>query len=248
VTATAYRIADRIVGRITTVTICVSERERRLGVAARTCGADRTVVIHNGVPSPAVARRGERSDGRARIITVGRLQAPKDPVTFVRALARLAPDSFTATLVGDGPDREAVEAEVRRLGLAERVKLAGDRRDVPELLAEGDVFVLSTASEGLPMSILEAMAAGLPVVASHVGGIPEVVEDGRTGLLVPPGDDRALAAAIGRLVADPGLQAELGRAGHDRARRCFAVEVFRRSHVDLYRRELAARGLPLPPP
>ena len=101
-----------------------------------------------------------------------------------------------------GPTAPTLEAEIDRLGIGDRVRLVGERRDVPELLAGADVFVLSSASEGMPVSVLEAMAAGLPVVASRVGGVPELVVDGETGLLVEPGDPDELAAALGRLLAD----------------------------------------------
>jgi glycosyltransferase involved in cell wall biosynthesis len=110
------------------------------------------------------------------------------------------------------------------------------------------VFALSSRSEGAPLSILEAMAAGLPVVSSRVGGVPELVVDGETGLLVPPGDPEALAVALGRLVADPGLRRRLGAAGRERTQRCFDVRRQRQDHLDRYARELIRRGLPEPAP
>ena len=180
-------------------------------------------------------------------MTVGRLQAPKDPITLVRALAELG-------ATGRGGDRRrrprpaAVESEVRRLGLESVVRLAGERDDVGELLAGADLFVLSSRSEGLPLSILEAMAAGLPVVASSVGGVPELVVEGETGLLVPPGDPHALAAAMERLLDDPALRRRLGAAGRTRVSEHFDLAVARRAHLDLYRALLADAGLPLPSP
>ena len=128
------------------------------------------------------------------------------------------------------------------------VRLAGERDDVGELLAAADLFVLSSRSEGLPLSILEAMAAGLPVVASDVGGVPELVVDGETGLLVPPGDPHALAAAIDRLLDDPDLRRRLGAAGRLRVSEQFDLESTQRAHLDLYRTLLADAGLPLPSP
>ena len=240
-----YRWADRLMAPLTTTTVCVSERERSAGVAARTCRARDTVVIPTAVDAGAVPQA--RHDGSPpRVITVGRLAAPKDPVTLVRALARVHGSPFTATIVGDGPDRAAVEAEIRAAGLEGVVELAGERHDVPRLLADADVFVLSTRSEGAPLSVLEAMAAGLPVVASAVGGVPEIVADGATGLLVPPDDAAALAAALEQLLADAALRRRLGAAGRERVRVRFDLAELQRAHLELYARELARVGRPMP--
>ena len=122
------------------------------------------------------------------------------------------------------------------------MRLLGTRDDVPALLAEAGIFVLSSRSECLPMSVIEAMAAGLPVVATAVGGIPELVEHERTGILVPPGDARALAAALSRLAGDAGLRQRMGEAGRARAEEHFDVSGFRRAHVELYARQLALKG------
>lgn len=242
--ARLYRWADRLVRPLTTMTICVSRRERAAGVTAGTCDAARTVVIPNAVDVASVPRSRPDRRGRPLILAVGRLKAPKDFVTLVRALRSLPPGSFDAVIVGEGPDRSRLEEEIRGLGLEHRVRLAGERRDVPELLAAADLFVLSSASEGMPVSVLEAMAAGLPVVASRVGGVPEQVADGVTGLLVEARDPDQLAAALARLTRDPGLRARLGAAGRARAEQAFDLEPFRRAHVELYSRELARRGLP----
>ena len=241
-----YRVAERALRPLTTMTICVAESERRAGLEAGTCDEATTVVIRNGVELPSAAAVESRS-GPYRLVTVGRLQAPKDPLTLVRALGELGGPG-EAVIAGDGPDRPAVEGEVRRLGLQSVVRLAGERDDVGELLAKADLFVLSSRSEGLPLSILEAMATGLPVVASRVGGVPELVVDGETGLLVPPGDPHALAAAIERLLDDPALRRRLGTAGRTRVSEHFDLASARRAHLDLYRALLADAGLPLPSP
>jgi glycosyltransferase involved in cell wall biosynthesis len=242
-----YRVSDRLMAPLTTVTICVSEAELAAGLEAGTCRAERSVVIHNAVDVAAVPR--SRHDRAVpRLIAVGRLKAPKDFLTFVRALAVLPAQDYEAVIVGDGPDRGAVEAEVRRLGLEDRVQLAGERGDVAELLASSDVFVLSSRSEGLPVSVLEAMAAELPVVASRVGGLAELVVEGETGLLVPPGDQTALSEALGRLVGDGELRRKLGAAGRARAESSFDLSEFRRAHLDLYDRQLGLAGAVAEPP
>ena len=242
-----YRVSDRLMAPLTTVTICVSETELAAGLEAGTCSAERSVVIHNAV-DVATAPRSRHDRATPRLIAVGRLKAPKDFLTLIRALAALADQEYEALIVGDGPDRSEVEDEIQRLGLEGRVQLAGERSDVPELLAASDVFVLSSRSEGLPVSVLEAMAAELPVVASGVGGLAELVVDGETGILVRPSDPSALAAALSSLIADPAERRRLGAAGRARAEERFDLEPFRRAHVELYSRELARRGLPVPAP
>ena len=239
-----YRWADKLMDPLTSVTICVSETERAAGLAARTCRAQRTVVIPNAVDVGAAP--GARHDGDPpRVVSVGRLAAPKDALTLLRALTDVAPAPFSALLVGDGPDRPELEASIRALGLEDTVTLAGSRSDVPALLAAADVFVLSSRSEGAPFSILEAMAAGLPVVASNVGGVGELVVDGETGLLVPPADPGRLAEALRRVLRDAALRRRLGAAGRARAAERFDLRALQRAHLELYARELARRRVPV---
>jgi glycosyltransferase involved in cell wall biosynthesis len=151
--------------------------------------------------------------------TVTRLSPQKAPLDFVRAaaaVARVAPQSFFM-MVGDGPLRPEVEALAQELGLAERLILTGLRQDVPELLAAFDVFVLSSLWEGLPRVLPQAMATGLPVVATAIDGSAEVIEHGVNGLLTPPGDPPALAQAVLQLLQDRSLAQRMGEAGRARA-------------------------------
>jgi glycosyltransferase involved in cell wall biosynthesis len=234
--ARAYLWADRLMSPLTTTTICVADSELRAGLRARTCRPDRTVVIRNGV-APGPPPRPSRA-GPVTVLAVGRLRPPKDFPTLVRAVARLEPGAVRLEIAGDGPERAALASEIERLGLDGTVELLGTRSDVPDLLAAADVFVLSSDSEGLPMSVLEAMAAGVPVVATAVGGVPELVRDDETGLLVPPRDPGALAAALGKLAADPELRRRLGGAGRRRVENEFSLDAFHRAHLDVYRAAL----------
>ena len=151
-------------------------------------------------------------------------------------------------IVGDGPDRPRLEEEIRSGGLSDAVRLARERHDVPRLLAAADVFRAGEPVRGPPGLGSGGHGGGLPVVASRVGGVPEQVVDGETGLLVDPGDPKPLAAALERLTGDPALRRRLGAAGRARAEERFDLEPFRRAHLELYSRELATRRLPAPMP
>ena len=238
-----YLAADRLMRPLTTMTICVSDTERAAGLAMRTCRAERTTVIRNAVELQAA--RPEPTAEPPLALSVGRLKAPKDFWTLVQAMALLSSGGCRLRIAGDGPERAALNEEIGRLGLTGVVELLGDRDDVVELLRQSHLFVLSSRSEGMPMSVLEAMASGVPVVASAVGGLPELVADEESGLLVEPGDPQALAAAISRLVEDTALRQRFAAAGHARARQLFDPERWRREHVDLYRRLLDDRGTPV---
>ena len=234
-----YLWTHRLIRRLATRIVCVAEQELALGVAVGACSVERSVVIYNGIDVGAAIQA--RPDGDPPVVvTVGRLKAPKDYATLVQALGRLQAGSFRAVLIGGGPDRPLVEEAIREHGLETGVELLGERDDVPEQLAEADVFALSSTSEGLPLSVIEAMAAGLPVVATAVGGVPELVVEGETGLLAPARDPEALAQALGQLLDDRGLRERLGEAGRARAEERFDLPRFREAHIALYRSLLAA--------
>jgi len=200
------------------------EQGRRAGIGR---DADRRVVV-NGVDRRAHLRWRDRDAIRRRLglgrravlfLQLGNLKPQKDPLTFARASCRIAPRLRSAHfwIAGDGPLRQQVEQIAAASALTDRLRVLGWRRDVDELLAAADVMVLSSRFEGLPMAVLRAMAAGLPVVATAVDGTPEAVDHGRTGLLVAPGDREALAAAMLALGGDPRLRGRMGRAARSRS-------------------------------
>lgn len=242
--AAAYLWADRLVEPLATAVVCVSETELRAGLAAGTCREERTTVIPNAVdPGPAV-ERAPATNGPLELVSVGRLAEPKDFATLLSAVAALPPATVRVVLLGDGPQREALQAQVAELAIADAVELAGEVDDVRARLDRADAFVLSSRSEGMPLSVLEAMAAGLPVVASDVGGVHEVVVDGETGRLVPAGDATALAAALSELADQPELRERWGGAGRQRIEERFALGTWRAAHLALYERLLSASGRP----
>lgn len=188
------------------------------------------VVVHHGFDQEAVVRgTAARATARGRlgfsaddvlVGTVGAFRPEKNQRLLVESFSRIAPRDprLRLLLVGYGGLQEPLRAQAERAGLADRVTFTGRRDDVQELLPALDVFALSSLQEGLPLSLLEAMATGIPCVATAVGGVPEVLTDGREGFLVPPGDARGLAAAIQRLVDDEDLRGRMGAAAAGTAR------------------------------
>jgi len=171
------------------------------------------------------------------VVTLARLSPQKGIDTLVTA-AGLVPEA-KFLVVGDGPERTALEAQAESLGISSRVSFLGHRRDVPALLASADVFALPSLFEGLPLSVLEAMAAAKPVVASRIGGTDEAVVDGVTGILVPPSDPAALAQAIRTVLADPQLAARMGGAGRARVHEAFTAQAMARGVEAVYDELLA---------
>ena len=205
--------------------VSISEFNRR--VITDECGdpgRDKLPVIHTGVDIEHFRPSVDAStDHPFSVVCVGTLHEVKGQVHLIRACARLAADglAFVCHLVGDGPDRRMLEREVDRLGLEGRVVLAGllDRSALSDVLRTAHVLVAPSVPtregkrEGIPVVLMEAMSSGLPVVASRLSGIPELVEDGQSGILVQPGDPAQLASALRRLADDPGLRRRLASRG-----------------------------------
>jgi glycosyltransferase involved in cell wall biosynthesis len=161
------------------------------------------------------------------ILSIARLVTDKDHATLLRAFRRVAEQDPRARLwiAGDGPLQPVLAAQIDRGGLEERVKLLGFRADIPRLLASADMLAITSVREGLPNVALEAMAARRPVVATAVSGTPELVRDGETGLLVPPGSPEALAHALGALVGDPVRRRQMGERGRRRVEQWFEASI-----------------------
>lgn len=209
---------------------------RELGI-----DGSRMEVLYNGVdtgsfrPRDALSQAGA-SDGRLRIGSVGRLVPVKNYTLLLNAFARLPPGECQLILVGEGPERGALESLADGLGIRDRVEFAGHRDDVPDLLRTLDIFVLPSLSEGMSNTLLEAMATGVAVVASDVGGNREIIESERSGLLFRSGDTAAAAAQLLRLITNPELRRAVGGAGAARVRGTFSIEAMLGRYEELYRR------------
>jgi len=242
----AHWLADRMGARWAEAITCCSDAVREFVLARLNGQASKLITIHNGInldafSSPGVVSRSElklRDDGFV-IGTVSRLDEPKKGLTvLLRALADMAKRDglppWQCLLVGDGPARQRLRSLTAKLGLAEQVVFAGMRRDVARVLPAMDVFVCPSLYEGFGIAIVEAMAAGRPIIASAVGGIPEIVVDRDTGLLVPPGDAAALADAMVALLTHRDQARVMGMRGRERAREKFSIETTIQRHQHMY--------------
>jgi L-malate glycosyltransferase len=203
-------------------------------------------VIWNGLPDSAFRETTPalpRTPGLLRVGMIARMNTPaKNHSVFLRAAARLRLEFPQAEFVvaGDGPLRTKLEAEAAHLGLGDRMRFLGDRRDIPAVLASLDVSVLPSASESLSNAILESMAAGVPVVASNVGGNPELVTDDR-GMLVPAEDEMSLSVAVARMLRESDLRRRMGPNCRHFARENFTLDKMRQAHEALYADLLASK-------
>lgn len=226
----AYRCATRVVANSPSAATVL---------AAEGLEAARVTVIPNGLDSARYADRPGR-DAIRRVVCVANLRPEKNHETLIGAAALLKArcPGLRYRIVGGGSRRAALETLARDRGVADVVEFAGHRDDIPAELREADVFVLPSRSEAFPNSVLEAMAAGLPVVASAVGGLLDLVEHGRTGLLVPPADPEALADALHRLYAEPARAHALGDAARREAGLRYSFERMVGAFQALYESEL----------
>jgi glycosyltransferase involved in cell wall biosynthesis len=223
---TAYIKIEQWVGRYTDVFLAVGPAVAAEAITRRIAPAERVRTIGVGVAkTPDAPGAHERAKARRdlgvppgmRVVgTVGRLAFQKAPEHFVRALAGLGRSNVFGVWIGDGPLRVKTERLAGRCGLSGRILFTGERADVETLLPGLDVFAMASRYEGLPCAIVEAMGAGLPVVATAVNSVPNVVIAGETGLLVPPGRPELLGRAIGYLIDHPAEAARLGAAGRER--------------------------------
>src|SRR5579884_214065 len=235
---------DRVVG--------VGQAVRRALVHNEGIPDRRVGVIYNGIDiAPFSKSRPDRLSVRREIgvgaddlvlLQVARLNYLKDHATALRTVSKLRQErpDVRLVLVGEGEERGSIQELIQRLDLSANVRLLGLRTDVNRMLAAADVFLLSSISEGIPLTLIEAMAAGVPVVSTNVGGVPEVIEDSQTGLLAPAGDDAALAGHVLRLMRNPQWRGEIVRRAQKRAQQIFSEEQMHQSYQKLYQEMLLA--------
>jgi glycosyltransferase involved in cell wall biosynthesis len=236
-------LIDReLIARLADTFVAVSQQGRRSMIEVERIPAERVVVVTNGIPEMAAGDGARIRDElgippQAPLVgSVGHLRAEKAYEVLIEAAGELLPErpQLRVLIAGEGPERDSLERLSATLELGAAVTLAGARDDIPDLLAALDVAVCCSDFEGGPLSVMEYMAAGLPVVATRVGGLPELVRDGETGVLVPARDPRALALALAELLDDPVRRRELGAAGRELVRSDYGIDAWVASLESLY--------------
>ncbi|MEW6510662.1 MAG: glycosyltransferase family 4 protein [Bacteroidota bacterium] len=232
-----FALSEAALLRYTDRLICVARPDVDTGAKAGIVDPSMTIVIYNGIDLTAFrGRRSRRRKGEKVIGTVGRLHPQKGHRVLIAAAAELlrSVPKVKFLIIGEGELRGELEAYATELGIADHIIFMGARTDVVPLLGTMDIFVLPSLWEGHPLVLMEAMAAGLPIVASAVDGVTEIVRDGKDALLVPPGDPLRLAGAIQRLLTSASLRQRLGSKGREVARERFSVKRMVKETEDLY--------------
>jgi glycosyltransferase involved in cell wall biosynthesis len=254
-----FRVLETLLARTTTTLVAVSPEVRDDLVRLRVAPASKFAVVRLGIEldqrvgNDANARAATRrllgiGDDQFVVGWVGRMTAVKRTDVVVRVLSKLVERGVDARLllVGDGPDRDELERYAHELGVIRRCLFLGYQEDVARWYNAIDALLLPSVNEGTPVSVIEALAAERPAVATEVGGTSDVIRDGVDGFLVEPADGDALAARLAELAADPQRRAEMGAAGRGRVLERYAVDRLVDDIDRLYRRLLAERSLPIP--
>lgn len=229
-----YRVIEKLMARFTSKIIAVSEYDRQLALKLGVGNSQLIDTIHNGMPDNRVIRVVRDSEDVVKIIMVARFERPKDQCALIRALSLLKNLDWELELVGDGPELSSASLLVDKLELSSRISFSGACKNVADRLATSDIFVLISSWEGLPLTILEAMRTGLPVIASSVGGVPEAVQHSQTGMLVGANDEQALVKALSALLMSPKLRHEMGDCGKARFESNFTFNKMLKKTLDVY--------------
>lgn len=236
-----YRFIEKCAAYLADRIITVSDYDRRLALRLKVAKAELLTTVHNGIPDVTMPAWQAEAGKPLRMIMVARFEAPKDQAFLLQVLAQVESSGWVLELVGDGPLLATVKQQTLEQGLSDKVIFSGECSDVAQRLAQSDIFLLISNWEGLPLTILEAMRASLPVIATDVGGVAELVMDGETGYRVPRGNQQALITAIHALLGSTALRQNMGRAGRALYLAAFTHQKMLSATLDIYTQVIQGR-------
>ncbi|WP_180235439.1 glycosyltransferase family 4 protein [Bacillus cereus] len=208
-----YSLLEKMAGIVSTGIITVSHYDYQLAIQKKIIALEKIKVIHNGVPDSTKLQQVSSNNKQIQLIMIARFSEPKDHRSLVDVLSTLETKDWNICFVGEGPLKKEIELEVKKRNLSNQVIFLGNRDDIPEMLARSQIFILTSDWEGLPLSVIEAMCSGLPVIASNVGGLEELVQDGKTGFLIEKGNKKMLREKITLLMENSELREQMGLSG-----------------------------------
>lgn len=221
--------------------ITVSEFDRIYGFNFGVGSPDKVTTVHNGIPvQDSQTKKVKQGDQPCKVIMVARFDDQKDQMTLIQALGLLKDKNWVMEFIGSGPTLERCKQEANKLGLENKIKFLGQQRNVKDFLNNSDIFVLSTNYEGFPLTILEAMRAKLPVIATNVGGNNESIMGEKTGFLTKKNDVQDLSRALSTLIDDKNLAVEMGKQGYERFMTEFTHDLMLKKILKIYT-EVVAR-------
>ncbi|MCF6138730.1 glycosyltransferase family 4 protein [Pseudalkalibacillus berkeleyi] len=219
-----YIYLERLIGRISQGIITVSDYDYQLALQHDILPENKLQTIYNGIPDIKRPLSSQRNMGPPTIVMVARFAYPKDHLTVIKALEKLGHMRWKLSLVGDGPRLSDMKSIVKKSKISDRVTFMGAIRHVNQVLNDSDIFVLMSKHEGLPISIIEGMRSGLPIVASNVGGVKEMVRDNWNGYLIPEGDVDTLAIKLSTLISNQELMLKMGEFSRKRYEERFTYD------------------------
>lgn len=229
-----YMWVEKTMSRFSSKIITVSNYDRNLAINNSVADPDRMITVHNGMPETLDHAVLDLDSPVLKLIMVARFEKPKNQSSLLRALAVIKSESWTLELVGDGPELQQNIDLAAELQIQDRIIFSGACTDIALRLASSDIFILASDWEGLPLTILEAMRAGLPVIASNVGGVSEAVMNDVTGILVERGDVSGLTMAISRLIASQETRMQMGVEARTKFDKEFTFKIMLTKTLNIY--------------
>lgn len=230
-------VLEFMVARLGQIIVTVSKYDYQVGLTYKIASRQQMVPIHNGLPDVVYQKRYSEKNEYPIIIMVARFDDRKCQHELIEAFSGLQHEC-RLWLAGEGPLLAACIKQAKALGVEGKVSFLGNRNDIQELLARADIAVLATEVEGLPLALIEAMRAGLPLVANNVGGVPELIDDGKNGVLVPVNDVAKLKSALAYLLSTPGLAKDMGEVSRRLFTECFSEELMLKRIRECYSKAL----------